>query len=203
MMIMLRKAGMLACVLGFAGFAVPALAAGCPGCDKVVKTGEGFCCGKGETLGVKLTSQKLFDSLEGKKVDKTEIKCDGCKKAAAKGGSCDSCKKYFHDGKAYTSKIAVALAKGKPVSAEKAAQCAGCKTAHKQSTECTGCGVGFVASRKYKGEDYKVALAAHKVLAKAVTTSKKCEACAVAMVTDGKCTQCNVSFKNGETVKKG
>ena len=200
---MLRKAGMLACVLGFAGFAVPALAAGCPGCDKVTETGQGFCCGKGETLGVKLTSQKLFDSLEGKTVDTTKIKCSGCKEAAAKGGSCDSCKKYFHDGKAYKSKIAVALAKGKPVSAEKAAQCAGCKTAHQQSTQCTGCGVGFVASRKYKSDDYKVALAAHKVLAKAVTTAKKCEACAVAMVTDGECAQCNVSFKNGEKTKKG
>ena len=202
-MIMLRKAGMLACVLGFAGFTMPVLAAGCPGCDKVTKTGQGFCCGKGETLGVKLTSQKLFDSLEGKKVDTTKIKCSGCKEAAAKGGSCDSCKKYFHDGKAYTSKIAVALAKGKPVSAEKAAQCAGCKTAHQQSTQYTGCGVGFVASRKYKSDDYKVALAAHKVLAKAVTTAKKCEACAVAMVTDGECAHCNISFKNGEKIKKG
>lgn len=200
---MLRKAGMLACVLGFVGFAAPALAAGCPGCDKVTKTGQGFCCGKGETLGVKLTSQKLFDSLEGKKVDKTEIKCPGCKEAAAKGGSCDSCKAYFHDGKVYKSKIAVTLAKGDPVSAEKAAKCAGCKTAHQQSTQCTGCSVGFVAGRKYKTEDYKVALAAHKVLAKAVETATKCEACAVAMVTDGECAHCNVSFKAGEKVKKG
>ena len=200
---MLRKAGMLACVLAIAGLAAPALAAGCPGCDKVSKTGQGFCCGKGETLGVKLTSQKLYDSLEGKKVEQAAIKCGGCKKAAAKGGSCDYCKAYFHDGKMYKSKVAVALAKGKPVSAEKAAQCAGCKTAHQQSTKCTGCSVGFVAGRMYKGDDYKAALAANKVLAKAVTTSKKCEACAVAMVTDGECAHCKVNFKGGEKVKKG
>jgi ribosomal protein L32 len=194
---------MLACVLAIAGLAAPALAAGCPGCDKVTQTGQGFCCGQGQTYGVKLTSQKLFDSLEGKTIDKAKIECPGCKEAAAKGGSCEHCKAYFHDGKAYQSKIAVALAKGEPVSAEKAATCPSCKTAHQQNTQCTACGVGFVAGRMYKGEDYKTALAAHEVLAKAVETSKKCEACAVAMVTDGECAHCKVGFKDGETVKKG
>lgn len=200
---MLRKAGLIACVLAIAGFAAPSLAAGCPGCDKVEKTGHGFCCGSGKSFGVALASEKLFKSLEGEKVDISKMKCDGCKKAAENGGSCDHCNAYFHDGKVYHSKIAVALAKGEAIPAEKAAHCAGCKTAYDQNTQCTGCGVGFVAGRMYKTADYKAALAAHKLLAKAVETAKKCEACAVAMVTDGECAHCNVQFKDGQNTKKG
>jgi len=36
----------------------------------------------------------------------------------------------------------------------------------------------------------------------AAKTAEKCEACAVAMVTDGNCAACKVSFKDGKKVAK-
>ncbi len=175
------------------------MAGGCKGCDKVAKEGEGFCCGKGKIFGVELASKKLYTSLAGHKFDLENVKCPGCKAAAESNGRCDHCNVGASGGKFYHSSIAYALAKGAPVSAKKAAMCAGCKTAHADDGFCTGCGVGFVAGRMFKGKEiHGAALAAYKTIGKAVVTAKKCESCAVAMVTDGTCADCKVSFKNGK-----
>lgn len=195
---MIRNLMVLGCVLAFAGAANPALA-GCKGCDKVAKSGEGFCCGKGKIYGVELTSKKLFKALEGHSINKSEMKCAGCKKAAETNGKCEHCNVSITNGKAFHSNVSYVLAKGIPVSAEKAAACGGCKTAHKDNGFCTGCSVGFVAGRLFADKDsYNAAKAALTTLVKAATASTKCAACAVAMVTDGECEHCKVSFKDGK-----
>lgn len=194
----MRNLMVLGCVLAFAGAANPAMA-GCKGCDKVAKSGEGFCCGKGKIYGVELTSEKLFKAMEGSKVDKAEMKCPGCKKAAETNGKCEHCNVSIANGQAFHSNVSFALAKGTPVSAEKAAACEGCKAAHEENGFCTGCNVGFVASRIFASEDsYKAAKAAFATLVKAVSAATKCDECAVAMVTDGECEHCKVSFKDGK-----
>ena len=48
---------------------------------------------------------------------------------------------------------------------------------------------------------YDSALVAFDVIKKAVKTSAHCEKCAVAMVSDGKCGECKVSFKDGKPSK--
>ena len=198
---MIRKIMVLGCLLAFAGAANPALA-GCKGCDKVAKSGEGFCCGKGKIYGVELSSEKLFKALEGHKVDKAEMKCPGCKKAAEENGKCSHCNVSIANGQAFHSNVSYALAKGTPVSAEKAAACGGCKTAHEENGFCTGCSVGFVAGRIYASkESYETAKAAYATLVKAASAATHCVECAVAMVTDGKCDHCDVSFKDGKQVK--
>ena len=83
-----------------------------------------------------------------------------------------------------------------------AAFCGGCKTARKENTRCDHCNVGFAAGRAFKDMDlYKHALLALETLTKASETATKCEACAVAMVTNGTCDKCNVQFKDGKLVK--
>lgn len=195
---MIRNLMVLGCVLAFAGAANPVMA-GCKGCDKVAKSGEGFHCDKGKIYGVELTSKKLFKALEGQKVNKAELKCAGCKKAAETNGKCSHCNVSIANGQSFHSNVSYALAMGTPVSAEKAAACDSCKTAHKDNGFCTGCSVGFVAGRIFKSEDnYKAAKAAFATLVKAASASTKCAACAVAMVTDGECEHCKVSFKDGK-----
>ena len=181
------------------GAAVPAMAGGCSGCAKVAKGSDGFCCGKGKAFGVKLNSKKLYAALAGHKFDKESIKCPGCKTAAKTNGRCEHCSVGAADGKFFHSKVSYVLAKGKPMSAEKAKHCYGCATAHKDNGYCGGCSAGFVAGRMFEGqENHKAALAAYKTLVKASKASEKCEACAVALVTDGKCAHCNVAFKDGK-----
>ncbi len=195
---MIRKLMILGCVLAFAGASNPAMA-GCKGCDKVAKAGDGFCCGKGKIYGVELTSKKLFKALEGHKVNKSEMKCAGCKKAAETNGTCSHCNVSIANGKSFHSNVSYVLAKGIPVSAEKAAGCSSCKTAHKDNGYCTGCSAGFVAGRIFSSENsYKTAKAALATLVKAASAATKCAACAVAMVTDGTCEHCKISFKDGK-----
>ncbi|MCP4246979.1 MAG: hypothetical protein GY778_08005 [bacterium] len=199
---MFRTMLTVACAVLVVGWAVPAMAGDCPGCKKIEKQGEGFCghCDQGKIFGVELASQKLYDAVAGEKVDAEKMKCDGCKKAAKKNDTC--CGKSYAAGKAFKSPVGYKLAMGKPYTAKKAAHCPGCKNAFESNGFCTGCNEGFVASRAFKSkENYDAALAAHKTLAKAAKTSKKCEACAVAMVTDGACKHCNVSYKDGSVVQ--
>lgn len=182
----------------------PALAGACKGCTKVAKTGEGFCCGKGMAFGVELGSKKLHAALVGSKVDPAQAAkcpCDDCKKAIKTNGKCDKCK--FVAGKLYPSPVSYTLAKGTPISAELVAacpdRCAQCKIAHKENGRCEQCGVGFVAGRMYDNtEDHEAALVAYKTLTKAAQIAKKCVDCAIALVSDGTCEGCNVSFKNGK-----
>ena len=191
---------LLACVCGAAFLAVssPAVVA-CPGCDQVVKDKEGFCCGKGMAFGINLTSEKLYKTLAGVEMDSTKMKCGLCKKAAETDGKCAHCNVQFAKGKAYKSPVSYALAKGDPIAKEKVAKCKGCLIAHSTDKRCTACDVGFVAQRMFKGVDlYEAARVAFATLTEAAKVAQKCEACAIAMVTDGKCDKCKVSFKNGK-----
>lgn len=196
---MVRTILTLVCGLAVLGMAAPAQAGGCKGCQRVAKAGDGFCCGKGKAFGVELTSRKLYDAIAGKTVDTDKMKCHGCKKAAKTNGTCSHCKVGVADGKLYHSLIAHKIAVGTPYAAEKAAKCSSCKSAHEHNGFCTGCNAGFVAGRLFKTkETYDAALAAHTTIVKAAKASSHCEACAVAMVTDGSCAHCNVSFKDGK-----
>ena len=200
---MLRTTVALMGILAFAGFQAPAMAGGCAGCTKVAKGADGFCCGNGRTFGVETKSKKLHAALVGHKVDLEKHPCKGCRKAGETNGSCSYCKTYAVDGTVYHSKVAYALAKGTPMPKELVEacpkRCSTCKSAHAENGRCKECNVGFVANRMYDGEEaFKVALAAFKTLKKAAMTAKNCETCAVAIVTDGECTKCKVTFKNGK-----
>ena len=198
---MLRTMVALLGAVVIVGAATPVMAGGCKGCDKVAKTGDGFCCGKGKAFGVELASKKLYTALAGKKIDIENIRCPGCKTAAKTSGKCSHCNVGIADGKVFHSSVSHTLAKGKPMTAEKAAHCDSCKTAFKDNGRCTGCSVGFVAGRSFKDNKvYEAAVAALKTLVAAVYTAKKCEACAVAMVTDGECTFCKLKFKDGKKI---
>ncbi|MCH9034554.1 MAG: hypothetical protein IID42_08625 [Planctomycetes bacterium] len=199
---------MMSLAFVYAGVA-PVSAGGCKGCTEMTRAGHGSCCGKSMAFGVQLTSQKLYDALAGRTVTSAEAgkcPCSDCKKASSGKGGCDRCQ--FTGGKLYSSGVAYALAKGQPMPAELVAacpkRCDQCKIAHKANGRCDKCGVGFVADRMFEKEaDYKAALEAYKTLKKAATTAKKCEHCAVAMVTDGSCTKCKVKFENGRVASAG
>ena len=201
---MVRKLLIVLSTAAFLGASAPAMAGGCKGCTKVAEAGEGFCCGKGKSFGVDLTSKKLHAALVGHKFDLEKIHCPGCKTAAKTGGSCEHCKVHAADGKFYHSSVAHALAKGKLRSASVSEmKCTSCKTAHAENGWCSGCSAGFIANRLFESKTaHTIALAAYNVLKEAVVVASKCERCAIAMVTDGTCDACKVKFKDGKAVKK-
>ncbi len=182
---------------------------GCPGCKAVEEKGEGFCCGSGKIFDLKLTSKVVFDILAGDaaKVSKAKYSpCPACKEAATQGGSCEHCKLFVTDGKAYQSKAAFVLASGKPIAKETADtmsdHCPECAKAFAKNGFCTGCDAGFVAHRMFKTQKtYDEAKQAMETVQTALKDAGHCEACAVARLTDGKCEHCSVSFKNGKPSK--
>jgi len=174
----------------------------CPNCKAIMEKGEGWCttCNKGMMYGCELASKKLYDTLAGESADAAKITCPTCKTAMGSNGVCETCKVGFTSGKMYKAMCSYKLAMGKPSTAEQAAHCPGCKAGYEKNGYCSGCDMGYVAHRGFQGKDsYDGAVKAHSVIAKACKT--KCEGCAVAMVTDGTCEQCKMTYKNGEVVK--
>jgi hypothetical protein len=167
------------------------------------KAANGWCgeCKVGHVSGVKLTSEKLYAALQGEKVDAESIKCPGCKSAFAKHEVCEGCKVHFAGDQGYKSPVAYHLARGKVI--DKAAadmKCEGCKKAAEAGHGwCEDCKAGMVANRAYKNKkNYEQAVEAQTILAKANEAAGRCDTCAVAMVTDGKCEACSVNFKGGK-----
>jgi hypothetical protein len=81
-------------------------------------------------------------------------------------------------------------------------ECPGCQKAAKDHGWCDHCKAGLVGNHKYTDKKvYEEAAAAKVVLVKATEASKKCVPCAVAMVTDGTCAECKITYKDGKPVK--
>lgn len=159
-------------------------------------------CMGGVAFGHSVKSKKLIAALAGHEVKEDSIKCGGCKTAFKNNSKCLHCNVGFRHGMEFHSPVSLALAKGELIDIEKIG-CPRCKSiAEDGKGECSGCKVGVVAGLLFKDMyDYKTAKMADTTLAKAIKSSSKCEGCAIAMVSDGTCEQCKVSFKGGETLK--
>jgi hypothetical protein len=112
----------------------------------------------------------------------------------------------FANGKMYTCNYAYVIAVGTPTSDEKVAamitKCESCAKASKSAEGgyCDQCGGGIVGGRYYKSKAaYDAAVNARKVVSKAATA--KCEQCGAAIVKDGTCEHCKVTYKNGDPTK--
>ncbi|MBU0638008.1 MAG: hypothetical protein KKB50_04025 [Planctomycetes bacterium] len=178
--------------------AVPALA-DCKACS-VAKIDGGWCdgCGAGYVAGVKIGSKKLYDALAAKEIKADAMSCKGCKGAYDKNGQCGHCQVGFVDKQAYRSRVAYHLALGQAKDPAKI-KCDSCKLAAKSHGWCGGCQVGLAGNRAYKDkQEYESAVKAHEILVAAAKAAEKCEACAVAMVTDGKCQAHDLKFADGK-----
>lgn len=200
---------MLIALVVTSALTVPALSddeGGCV-CKRNREAGNGWCssCDVGWVHRVSVKSKKLFQALEGQEVaDVEKLECDGCRKAVKENGACESCKASFNEGRRYRSPVALTLSKGRMV-CDSELGCDGCRSAQTSSGSkyCAPCHIGFVGGMLFEGEKmFKKARAAMMTLKKASSTARKCESCAVAMVTDHKCKRCRLEFKNGRKIRK-
>ncbi len=180
-------------------------------CKAAVKDGQGWCekCKHGEVFGFHLATKKVYDALAGVPISESGMeKSACCAKAIKESGSCSGCKVSFANGRMYRSDMAHDIVLGTPINDAKVAavlaKCEGCTKAS-ESTEgawCDACGGGVVCGRWYTTkESFTAAQKAAKVVSRAIAAAKKCEGCGTAMVTDGTCAACKVSFKDGEMIK--
>lgn len=203
---MKRLAFVAALAAGFL-FAVPASADEKCTCSKAKTKNVVWCpkCKHGMFFGLETKSQKLTETLAGQPApkSKTDIKCKECLKAIENDGTCSHCHLAYTGGNMYKSIPAFTLAKG--TRADPASiKCADCKKAieSKKDAFCKTCNAGIVGGRIFKThESFGKAEESMKLIKLAVATAEKCESCAVAMMTDGECSKCKVTFKDGKMKK--
>jgi hypothetical protein len=94
------------------------------------------------------------------------------------------------------------MAKG-TVPDESKVSCPACKASLKTGQGyCDHCKVGVLHGVAYSSKaDYDAAVKADAILVRAILAANSCEGCAVAMVTDGECSHCKMSFKDGQPKK--
>lgn len=185
-------------VLLVGGFASAALAE----CTCTANKAKGGWCGdckKGYVAGVEMQSETLYKAVAGTKADAAELKCDACKEALTKDGFCEKCNVGYVKGMAYP-KYAYYLAKGEVVDPA-TITCEKCKKNAADHGWCDTCKAGMVGNLKFTDKEaYEQAVKAVRVTKRAAALAAKCDGCALAMVSDGTCEKCKLTYKNGKKV---
>ena len=172
-------------------------------CD-VAKLNNGWCsqCALGYVAGVTIESEMLFDALDahGHDVDPGGVQCSSCRKAMETDGFCDRCQVGWVSKQAYFSTLTYRLAKGQAKDMSKIS-CPICQANADQLGWCASCGVGMVGNIAFPGkEGFEQASEPYRVFLAAVEVAKNCEWCAGAMVFDGTCPVCKISYRDGKGV---
>lgn len=192
---------------------LPASDAGDCNCPRARMT-NGWCraCGTGYLAGLPVKSHELYDILHthGHQFNPQTSHCDSCREAVKSDGFCKRCNIGFVANEAYFSGIAYWLAKGKPTD-EAAIACDVCRghvgqCPHRPSTGedgappgwCDVCKVGYFGNLAYTDkQDFQRALEELDLLVRALETTERCETCATAMLTDGRCLACGIEYRHG------
>lgn len=172
---------------------------------KTAKIENGWCpqCKVGYVAGVATKSHQLYNALKGEAIaDASKIKCKLCKSALEKDATCAKCKLAYANNTKYQSMVAYRLARGTNKDPAKIT-CPTCKANLADRGWCSSCQIGLVGNIAFKDKNtYNDAVTARETLRRATKLANKCETCAVAMVTDGTCATCKISFKDGKRIGK-
>jgi hypothetical protein len=161
----------------------------------------GWCdkCKAGYLAGVRIESSDLFEALDahGHDVDPASIRCPSCRAALDSDGYCEKCHFGFVQKKAYLSRLTYLIAKGE---AKKPNQivCDVCRKNAEHHGWCERCGVGMVSNVSHRDRRlYDQLIKEYERLLAAVEMQKKCVWCSIAMMTDGRCPDCKITYKDG------
>ncbi len=179
--------------------------AGCP-CDEDEPNG-GWCeiHRVGRVAGVEIRSETVYEAIDahGHVIRPEYIRCPTCREARETDGFCDEHRTGFVGGLAYLSTLTYELARGETRELSGIA-CPVCRKNAESRGWCPGCGVGMLGSVEIRDpEAFRAASRAHDTLLRALETIERCELCAAAMVADGRCPVCKISYRDGEPVDTG
>ncbi len=169
------------------------------------KISGGWCvkCGFGFIAGVRIESLDLFEALDahGHDIDPQSIRCPSCKAAMDTDGYCEKCHFGFVRKQAYLSRLTYLVAKGKPLDLEQI-QCVDCRKHAERHGWCERCSVGMVGNVAFHDRGlHRLATKEYDRLLEAVNMLKTCPWCAIAMMTDGRCPDCKISFQDGKKLE--
>ena len=168
------------------------------------KLKNGWCqkCKVGYVAGVAIKSEVLFEALDahGHHIDADSMKCESCRKALASDCFCKRCNWGFVDKQLYYSKLTYLLARGTS-KAESSIKCSSCRKNVLKPGWCDSCKVGMVGNVAFQDKEmFEQASKEYRKLLAAVEIARRCEICAVALFTDGKCPTCKKTYKDGKEI---
>lgn len=170
-------------------------------CTLTRQTG-GWCgkCKVGYLAGVRVESAGFFEALDahGHDIDPAMVRCDTCRKAYESYGFCERCMIGFVRKQAYFSRLTYYLARGE-VKDPKKLTCTTCVRNRDSSGWCETCGIGLVGCHGYKDrKEFEAAARMRELLILAIDEAGRCMTCALAIINDGPCLNCKLSYKDGK-----
>ena len=159
----------------------------------------------GYVAALPIHSRLLFEQLDahGHELDLTTFTCPACRKGIAESGYCDEHHLGFVGRLVYFSRLTFELARGErrdPLLIE----CAACIKNASWQGWCEKDHVGMVGQVAIMDRAaWQRAAHAMEIVRAADETAKRCEQCAIAMVIDGECPLCRITYKDGAKVKPG
>jgi hypothetical protein len=141
----------------------------------------------------------LWDVIDpgGHNLDPAGIRCSECLSAFVNDGYCPRSHIGYVDGRAYVSRLSYLLAKdGQHV--EVLPSCATCRAHISEPGWCDHCGRGIVGTLAIRNHaDFNEILMERERLIAAVRLASRCDLCAVAFFTHGRCPRCRIDYKDG------
>ena len=165
---------------------------------------HGWCAAHeiGYVAGLEIRSRDLFETLDthGHQVDPHRLGCAQCRDAHP-DGYCEEHHRGFVDGLTYFSTLTYQLAKGHARNSSEIT-CPTCRNNSESHGWCSKCEVGMVGNVEIRDrKDFQVASGEYDRLLQAKEAAVRCEMCAVAMIYDGECPACKITYKDGEPLK--
>ena len=163
---------------------------------------NGWCAAHevGYVAGVEIRSEELFESLDahGHVIDREFIDCTKCLEARDTNGFCTEHQVGWVDDLAYLSTLTYHLARGNSRNASEIT-CPVCKKNSESYGWCSKCNAGQVGPFEIRDpESFRQLSRDYETLLSAKETVARCELCASAMVVDGRCPVCKISYRNGK-----
>jgi hypothetical protein len=155
--------------------------------------------------GVPIESALLFEVLDahGHDIALEAVTCPTCRAAVESDGFCETCGIGWIGGRAYMSRLTYHIFKGQTVPLG-ALACPTCRANAARSGWCERHGVGMIGNVAITDQaDFRHAAKAFLRLLDAVQLARSCEMCAVALMSDGTCTRCKKTYRDGRVVEAG
>jgi hypothetical protein len=175
------------------------------GCTCAAARAEhGWCatCGTGYVASFAVRSRELHEAIHphGHPVDAEATACRSCKQAIYADGWCAECRAGYFRGQAYFSRLTHRLARGQSVTPA-TLTCDTCRHCAARYGWCDACARGFFGSVQFDDRRaYDAITPQAEIFFAALARSTECELCAVAMITDARCTKCRITYQDGKPV---
>lgn len=159
-------------------------------------------CRVGYVVGVRIESRLLFDGMDahGHTVEIDKVECPACQAAMKSDSFCDACRIGWVSTQAYFSRLTYHLGKGRSMDVPRMT-CAACRKNAEKYGWCDACGVGMVGYVALKARsDFDGACRGYDLMLAAIDTSRRCDRCAIAQITDTECPNCRITYKDGQAV---